>query len=252
MIIILLSLIKKKCFGILITFINYIYKYIFQIPFQIKQLLSSSHCQNLFKTYQLVLLLSINRIHQNFRQSQPRRAFQIFFLYLNQFFQLLFPQCLQRTPRQLNLILILKLRLYYLIITSHYIFFQISKKSKHIKKNKNDVHEYTEEKKKEIEKEYQQIKKSNQLHESYEPKIQNVVSTVILKMKTKTGEDIDKLDLDNLAHTSQNCEYKKSRFPALIQRIKEPKSTALIFEAGKMVITGTKGQNEAEEAANKV
>ncbi|CAK77635.1 unnamed protein product (macronuclear) [Paramecium tetraurelia] len=70
-------------------------------------------------------------------------------------------------------------------------------------------------------------------------------------MKTKTGEDIDKLDLDNLAHTSQNCEYKKSRFPALIQRIKDPKSTALIFEAGKMVITGTKGQNEAEEAANK-
>lgn len=64
----------------------------------------------------------------------------------------------------------------------------------------------------------------------------------------KNGEDLDKLDLDNLAHTSQNCEYKKSnfslnlgRFPALIQRIKDPKSTALIFEAGKMVITGTKG-----------
>ncbi|CAD8156314.1 unnamed protein product [Paramecium octaurelia] len=70
-------------------------------------------------------------------------------------------------------------------------------------------------------------------------------------MKTKAGEEIDKLDLDNLAHTSQNCEYKKSRFPALIQRIKDPKSTALIFEAGKMVITGTKGQSEAEEAAKK-
>ncbi|CAD8079145.1 unnamed protein product [Paramecium sonneborni] len=128
---------------------------------------------------------------------------------------------------------------------------QISKKSKHIKKNKTDVHEYTDEKKKEIEKEYAQIKNKNSLLETYEPKIQNVVSTVILKMKTKAGEEIDKLDLDNLAHTSQNCEYKKSRFPALIQRIKDPKSTALIFEAGKMVITGTKGQTEAEDAAKK-
>lgn len=39
------------------------------------------------------------------------------------------------------------------------------------------------------------------------------------------------------------------RFPALIQRIKEPKSTALIFEAGKMVITGTKSFEESKEAA---
>lgn len=106
--------------------------------------------------------------------------------------------------------------------------------------------------------EFQAIKKNHSLQETYEPKIQNVVSTVILKMK-KNGEDLEKLDLDNLAHTSQNCEYKKSnislklgRFPALIQRIKDPKSTALIFEAGKMVITGTKGQTEAQDAAKKV
>lgn len=77
---------------------------------------------------------------------------------------------------------------------------------------------------------------------------------------TKEGEEIKTLDLEQMAHKSQNCEYKKScdalwnlaRFPALIQRITDPKSTALIFEAGKMVITGTKGQHEAKSAAEKV
>ena len=75
----------------------------------------------------------------------------------------------------------------------------------------------------------------------------------MLELLSKTtNEKEETLDLDNLANKSNNCEYKKSnlflfkyfnqigRFPALIQRIKDPKSTALIFEAGKMVITGTK------------
>ncbi|CAD8062685.1 unnamed protein product [Paramecium primaurelia] len=182
---------------------------------------------------------------------KPEGVFKSFSYIQINFFNFYF---LNASREQLGNLTLFKYQNYDYIISislDFIIFLQTSKKSKHIKKNKTDVHEYTEEKKKEIEKEYLQIKKNNQLQESYEPKIQNVVSTVILKMKTKAGEEIDKLDLDNLAHTSQNCEYKKSRFPALIQRIKEPKSTALIFEAGKMVITGTKGQNEAEEAAKK-
>lgn len=34
--------------------------------------------------------------------------------------------------------------------------------------------------------------------------------------------------------------YKLARFPALIVRLKVPKATCLIFENGKIVITGTK------------
>jgi transcription initiation factor TFIID TATA-box-binding protein len=35
-------------------------------------------------------------------------------------------------------------------------------------------------------------------------------------------------------------------------RIVDPRSTALIFEAGKMVITGTKSIKESQSAADKV
>lgn len=44
----------------------------------------------------------------------------------------------------------------------------------------------------------------------------------------------------------ENVYYLKNelaRFPALILRLKAPKATCLIFENGKMVITGTKTQN---------
>ena len=37
----------------------------------------------------------------------------------------------------------------------------------------------------------------------------------------------------------------------MIIRSKEPKATALIFRAGKMVITGTKSPEVSEEAARK-
>ena len=41
------------------------------------------------------------------------------------------------------------------------------------------------------------------------------------------------------------------RFAAVIMRLREPKSTALIFRSGKMVILGTKQENEARIAARK-
>lgn len=86
----------------------------------------------------------------------------------------------------------------------------------------------------------------------HEPKIQNIVSTIHMEIKDSEGNKTDeKLNLDKIASKCRNCEYKKSRFPALIQRITEPKSTALIFEAGKMVITGTKSIKESQNAAEK-
>ena len=40
----------------------------------------------------------------------------------------------------------------------------------------------------------------------------------------------------------RNAEYNPSRFPAVVMRIREPKTTALIFAKGKMVITGAKSE----------
>lgn len=51
-----------------------------------------------------------------------------------------------------------------------------------------------------------------------------------------------KLDLREIAIKSRNCEYKPKRFAAAIMRIRDPKTTALIFASGKMVCTGAKSE----------
>ena len=73
------------------------------------------------------------------------------------------------------------------------------------------------------------------------PKLQNIVSTANLNCKP--------LDLRDIALKSRNCEYKPKRFAAAIMRIREPKTTALIFASGKMVCTGAKSEEESQKAA---
>lgn len=46
----------------------------------------------------------------------------------------------------------------------------------------------------------------------------------------------------------RNAEYNPSRFPAVVLRIRDPKTTALIFSKGKMVITGAKSERAAMQA----
>ncbi|KAJ8630760.1 hypothetical protein MRB53_024083 [Persea americana] len=58
------------------------------------------------------------------------------------------------------------------------------------------------------------------------PTLQNIVSTVNLDCK---------LDLKAIALQARNAEYNPKRFAAVIMRIREPKTTALIFASGKMV-----------------
>lgn len=72
---------------------------------------------------------------------------------------------------------------------------------------------------------------------------QNVVATVNLDCK---------LDLKEIALRARNAEYNPKRFAAVIMRIREPKSTALIFSSGKMVVTGSKSETDAKLAARKV
>lgn len=44
----------------------------------------------------------------------------------------------------------------------------------------------------------------------------------------------------------------EQRFAAVIMRIREPKTTALIFSSGKVVCTGAKSEENARLAARKV
>jgi len=74
------------------------------------------------------------------------------------------------------------------------------------------------------------------------PQLQNVVSTVNLGVQ---------LDLKKIASKARNAEYNPKRFAAVIMRIREPKTTALIFASGKMVCTGAKSENDSRTAARK-
>ncbi|CDY23601.1 BnaC05g39930D [Brassica napus] len=74
------------------------------------------------------------------------------------------------------------------------------------------------------------------------PTLQNIVSTVNLDCK---------LDLKAIALQARNAEYNPKRFAAVIMRIREPKTTALIFASGKMVCTGAKSEYFSKMAARK-
>lgn len=74
------------------------------------------------------------------------------------------------------------------------------------------------------------------------PNIQNVVCTVNLGVQ---------LDLKRIALKARNAEYNPRRFAAVIMRIRDPKTTALIFSSGKMVITGAKSEEAARISCKK-
>lgn len=75
-----------------------------------------------------------------------------------------------------------------------------------------------------------------------EPVIQNIVSTVNLGCK---------LDLQQIAWKGRNTEYIPNRFAAVIMRLMDPKTTALVFGSGKMVVTGAKSPEESNLASRK-
>ena len=74
------------------------------------------------------------------------------------------------------------------------------------------------------------------------PILQNVVATVNLNCK---------LDLKSIALHARNAEYNPKKFAAVIMRIREPKTTALIFASGKMVVTGAKSEKASRIASQR-
>lgn len=74
------------------------------------------------------------------------------------------------------------------------------------------------------------------------PMIQNVVATTNLGVQ---------LELKRIALRARNAEYNPKRFAAVIMRIREPKTTALIFSSGKIVVTGAKSEKESSRASRK-
>jgi transcription initiation factor TFIID TATA-box-binding protein len=72
--------------------------------------------------------------------------------------------------------------------------------------------------------------------------IQNIIATCYTTRR---------LDLKKLAQCCPNIEYNDQKFTAAIMRIRKPKSTSLIFESGRLVILGTKNEDDALKASRR-
>lgn len=73
--------------------------------------------------------------------------------------------------------------------------------------------------------------------------IQNVVATA----------DMDGgIDVVKAADIMDNVMYEPDQFPGIIYRMSDPKVVMLLFSSGKIVITGARSGEEAQEAAEKI
>jgi len=60
------------------------------------------------------------------------------------------------------------------------------------------------------------------------------------------------IPLEKMAATLSNTEYNPEQFPGLVIRIKEPKTSALIFSSGKVVCTGARTLNDVKESIKQI
>ena len=80
------------------------------------------------------------------------------------------------------------------------------------------------------------------------PKSQNI-QVVNIVVSTSLEHDIP---LEKMAATLSNTEYNPEQFPGLVIRIKDPKTSALIFSSGKVVCTGARSMDKVEESIKKI
>ncbi len=75
------------------------------------------------------------------------------------------------------------------------------------------------------------------------------IKVVNIVVSASLGHDIP---LEKMAATLSNTEYNPEQFPGLVLRIKEPKTSALIFSSGKIVCTGARSMDKVHESIEKI
>ena len=60
------------------------------------------------------------------------------------------------------------------------------------------------------------------------------------------------IPLEKMATKLSNTEYNPEQFPGLVIRIKEPKTSALIFSSGKIVCTGARNLGDVRKCIDKI
>lgn len=75
------------------------------------------------------------------------------------------------------------------------------------------------------------------------------IHVVNIVVSTALKHDIP---LEKMAATLSNTEYNPEQFPGLVIRIKEPKTSALIFSSGKVVCTGARTMENVRASIQKI
>ena len=75
------------------------------------------------------------------------------------------------------------------------------------------------------------------------------IEVVNIVVSTSLEHDIP---LEKMAASLSNTEYNPEQFPGLVIRIREPKTSALIFSSGKVVCTGARSMEKVEQSIEKI
>ncbi|MDO8740253.1 MAG: TATA-box-binding protein [Candidatus Woesearchaeota archaeon] len=82
-----------------------------------------------------------------------------------------------------------------------------------------------------------------------EKKVERDIKVVNIVVSTSLEHDIP---LEKMAATLANTEYNPEQFPGLVIRIKDPKTSALIFSSGKVVCTGARTMDSVKASIQKI
>ncbi len=78
---------------------------------------------------------------------------------------------------------------------------------------------------------------------------EKTIEVVNIVVSTSLEHDIP---LEKMTATLSNTEYNPEQFPGLVLRIKDPKTSALIFSSGKVVCTGARSMDKVHESIQKI
>ncbi len=73
----------------------------------------------------------------------------------------------------------------------------------------------------------------------------------IVNIVVSTGLEKE-IPLEKMAATLPNTEYNPEQFPGLVLRIKDPKTSALIFSSGKVVCTGARTLKDVDRSIKNI
>ena len=79
--------------------------------------------------------------------------------------------------------------------------------------------------------------------------IKREVKVVNIVVNTSLKHDIP---LEKMAATLPNTEYNPEQFPGLVLRIRDPKTSALIFNSGKIVCTGANSLEKVDQSMMRI